>query len=416
MPSALVVDTGHFLDVAVQLARSGVRTYYYVDWVSGFPKVEDWAVGYGVPGVQKVDSIFAVADEVDFILFADVGFGETADYLRRKGYAVYGASADGQRLELDRAFMDAKLREFGIPREKVFVVKGRSRLRDVIESFESEGRRAYVKISTFRGNVETFGVDTVRELDVWLDNADFGPFAEELTFVVEPEVEGVEIGADFIFDGRRIVRPYVWSPELKGQGVTCGRLVSGLDFLDDQFVSRFERLLASLGYAGSVSMEAILKDDGTLHVTDITARFPFPMQGAVVRMYDFARLAQAVAERESVDGNEFALHEFGAEVGVYSSYGGWFMIGGLTDDGLSRYGLRYAVKIGNDYWHVPQSELVVSSVALSDVKAEHAMLDALDGTKELKFTGKTAALNAIYDWFEVRDAVKAVIGYDPLGA
>ena len=73
------------------------------DCQSGFvTKIDDWRSELNWVGKSGL------------IVFDDVGFGEIQDQLRRDGFRVFGGSAGGDQLELDREFAQRKFADFGL--------------------------------------------------------------------------------------------------------------------------------------------------------------------------------------------------------------------------------------------------------------------------------------------------------------
>ncbi len=68
-----------------------------------------------VARVPDLDSGLAWAGADGLILFDTNGFGPLQDKLRRRGFAVVGASAGGERLEFDRQFAQDLFASLGMP-------------------------------------------------------------------------------------------------------------------------------------------------------------------------------------------------------------------------------------------------------------------------------------------------------------
>ena len=60
-----VVDNGLFPELARTLAPSFDRVLYYSSWETSFPRSNAVLIGEGFPGVQRVNSIWPVIDEID---------------------------------------------------------------------------------------------------------------------------------------------------------------------------------------------------------------------------------------------------------------------------------------------------------------------------------------------------------------
>ncbi len=98
----LILDRGDNVDSARYLAHAGNLIYYYaeVDPRVG-QEVKDLYAGLGFEQIAsciKVDSWMSCIDDVDAIICLASGFGELTNWLRSKGYKVYG-SGSGEILE-----------------------------------------------------------------------------------------------------------------------------------------------------------------------------------------------------------------------------------------------------------------------------------------------------------------------------
>src|SRR5579859_5703937 len=144
--TVMVVDQGHFAELAAVLARSFGKVYYWVPAYSGFKKITKARIGYGLEGLELVDDIFQIPiDEVDLYVFPDVYFGWLQTHLRSLGKAVWGAG-QGEKMELDRAWMKDEMKKLGLPVGPWKRVKGMDALREYLKANKDQ----YVKVSEFR--------------------------------------------------------------------------------------------------------------------------------------------------------------------------------------------------------------------------------------------------------------------------
>jgi len=315
----LVIDTGYFMEVPLELAyREQTETiYYYVDYNKDFPEIQKYAPGDGFIEIVKVRDYAAYIDEADLIVFPDVGYGGIADYLRKHGYRVYGASYLGQLLELDRKYMHEIASKLGIHRPETKVVEGLSNLLQYLR--EDTGKTHYVKVSTWRGNMETIKVTNPVDAEALLSTAGLGPYLEKLEFIVEEAIQenAVEIGADMFFNGKEIIRPYLFSPEVKDT-ITVTRWVNESP-LDQLFIEKIEQWLAKTGYRGQISVEGFLTEDGKFYLLDVTARQPFPAGGVIAKSIpNYHEILYQIAEGEYPEIKPAT--EYGVEIVVGVEY------------------------------------------------------------------------------------------------
>jgi hypothetical protein len=149
--SVLIFDYGTFVSFAERLARDFGKVYYYSPWKSSFPQAKYNAIGEGLVGVERVNNFWDFADDVDLFIFTDVMDGDLQLHLQSIGKTVWG-SRKGEEMELDRIGMKELMKEIGWPVSHYEVVKGMTNLRKYLKEHEN----VWVKISTYRGDFETF--------------------------------------------------------------------------------------------------------------------------------------------------------------------------------------------------------------------------------------------------------------------
>ena len=93
-------------DLAWQIKNEGheVKVYVQADYD------KDVYDGF----LEKVDDYKKFIDWADVVVFDDVGFGEEADELRKKGKLVVGGSEYTDKLEKDREFGQAEMKRVGM--------------------------------------------------------------------------------------------------------------------------------------------------------------------------------------------------------------------------------------------------------------------------------------------------------------
>ncbi len=117
----LIWDIGYGVEHAKRMVQDGHEVYYFNEWIEPLPKFSRYAIGLGFEGIEKVKSFFRYVDDVDLIAFIFLGRGDMADWLREKGYRVYGAGL-GEKLETDRLYAKKIQKKIGLPTQnyKVF--------------------------------------------------------------------------------------------------------------------------------------------------------------------------------------------------------------------------------------------------------------------------------------------------------
>jgi hypothetical protein len=195
-----VIDHGLFLPVARRLARDVAKVYYSTETEKAFPTVQD-LVGDGFDDIERVDSIWQVAERCDAVICPDIGFAPLQRELLRQGKPVWGAR-EADALEVYRGkFLDALI-DTRLPVPKFTKVIGMTALREHLKDKQDR----YVKISRFRGDWETFHWRSYEQDTGYLDikSVQFGPLKEQVIFYVfDPIDTDIEDGIDtYCIDGK----------------------------------------------------------------------------------------------------------------------------------------------------------------------------------------------------------------------
>lgn len=196
-----VVDNGLFLEVAIKLAKDFKTVYYYSPWEGGYPKSNAFLVGNGIPEIRRVKAIWPLLDVVDLWVFPDVYQGALQVHLDNLGKRVFGGRM-GEELELDRAASKKHCAKLGIDIGPWRVIVGTDKLREWLKTHANQ----YVKVSTLRGDFETFCSPNYALVEPKLDELEssLGPRKKIIEFIVEDAIENaVEIGFDgIVIDGK----------------------------------------------------------------------------------------------------------------------------------------------------------------------------------------------------------------------
>jgi hypothetical protein len=196
-----VVDNGLFVAFAVLLARSFGRVLYWMPWVSAFPKSNTTLVGTGLPNVTRVSEFWSHLDDIDLFVFPDVYHGALQLHLESLGKPVWG-SRECERLELDRDASKKLCKRLGIAIGPYEVVTGMDALREYLKEHDDQ----WVKISTTRGDFESFGAKNYKLIEPLLDQIEYklGAKKRVMQFIVEETIDpAVETGCDiFTIDGQ----------------------------------------------------------------------------------------------------------------------------------------------------------------------------------------------------------------------
>jgi hypothetical protein len=272
--TVLIVDNGLFVSLAQTLARRFGKVLYYSPWEQSFPRSNDTLVGYGIPGVTRVDSIWPVIDDVDLFVFPDIFHGPLQVYLRKQGKRVWG-SGIGENLEIIRGLFKRLIRSAGLEVGPFRQIRGLDRLRDFLKDNDDH----YVKISRTRGDMETFHAPTYKLIEPRLDQLEhmLGAKKHIQEFIVEaPIAPAIEVGYDgYTIDGK-YPQTALYGVEIKdtaylGQVVPYRQLPAGVQEVNRRLAGMFN----DWTYRGFWSSEIRIKG-GKPYLIDPCCRMASP--------------------------------------------------------------------------------------------------------------------------------------------
>ena len=303
-----LLDEGH--DVRVFIAEPGAH-----DVLAGMiPRTASWEA-----------ELSWVGDD-GLILFEDAGRGEVQDQLRRDGFRVLGGSALGDRLEQDRDFGQACLRDVGLATAPV------SRFADfaaAIAHVAAHPRRCVLKFD------DTYLTSDANYVGMRDDGADVIAIMTRYrrqwqaldeappAFILMDHVRGVEVGVGGFFDGDAFVGPINLDWEHKrlfpgDLGELTGEMGTVVSYRGGErlFAATLARLAPRLRagrHVGYVNLNTIVNADGVWPL-ELTCRFGYP--GFAILSALFVEPCGAILARMARGGAAgFATHP-GFAVGV----------------------------------------------------------------------------------------------------
>lgn len=198
---ACVCDHGLFIPTARKLAETYKKVYYWSDWEEGFPTINKYMIGDGFEDIECVEDIWEIKNDVDLFVFPDIQWSGLQLELENQGFPVWGGRK-GDSLELSREKFHRILGERGLLVPKFERIVGLTKLREHLKDVEN----VYIKISKYRGSLETFHYRNWSLDETMLDvlAVRFGPAKELVPFMVFDEIKSeMEMGGDtFIVDGQ----------------------------------------------------------------------------------------------------------------------------------------------------------------------------------------------------------------------
>ena len=403
---ALVVDNGLFVEIAIKLAKTYKKVYYYVPWESAFAKMNLGMIGTGLEGIEVVDSIYGPHfDEVDLFVFPDIYFGHEQEHLVKMGKAVWG-SRTGECMELQREGMKDILKALDLPVGKYTHVKGMENLRAFLKA--NDGQVFHVKIDKWRGTFETFRVKSYAEVEPKLDEVEFnlGAFKHVIEFTVEEDLpDRVEVGTDcWVITDDEGVAHYPDSTisgiEIKDVGfASIFKKYADIPEVVTRFNERMKPVFGAYNWRGFMSTEVRVGKDMKPYMIDLCARAPSPPNELYQEQY--SNLADCIwAGANGIVIEPEATAKYGAEIMLHSSWAdcGWQPVS-FPPELRDMVKLRNATCINGIYYAIPQScglPEVGAVIGLGDTLQE-ALDDAVANAEQITGYYLEAKMGAIDD-------------------
>ena len=401
---ALVVDNGLFVEIAIKLAKTYKKVYYYVPWESAFAKMNLGMIGHGLEGIEVVDSIYGPHfDEVDLFVFPDIYFGYEQEMLVKQGKAVWG-SRTGECLELQREGMKLILKELDLPVGKFTHIKGIANLR----AFLKENEDVYVKIDKYRGTFETFHSANYKEVEPKLDEVEYniGAFKHTIEFTVEEALpDRVEVGTDcWVITDDSGVAHYpehtISGIEIKDVGfASIFKKYADIPEVVTRFNERMKPVFGAYDWRGFMSTEVRIGKDMKPYMIDLCARAPSPPNELYQEQY--SNLADCIwAGANGIVIEPEATAKYGAEIMLHSSWAdkGWQPVS-FPEELRDRVKLRNATCIDGVYYAIPQAcglPEVGAVIGLGDTLKE-ALDNAVENAEQVTGYYMEAKMGAIDD-------------------
>ena len=273
--SVMIYDNRMWVSLAERLAKDFGQVKYFSPWKEAFPQKKNAVVGEGLVDVERVNSFWDHVPETDLFIFPDILDGDIQMHLEDLGKKVWG-SRHGDQLELNRIGMMKLQKKLGLPVIPYEVVKGMDDLRKYLKSHDD----VWVKISTFRGSIETFHAVNYKYIEFELNNLEheLGAWKDEQEFICEQNTpDCTEFGYDgFNVDGDFPTKnPF--GCEVKDMGYIC-RMIDYKNLPEPilNFNAAISPYLKKWGYKNHFSTETRINKKGIGFTTDITTRMPSP--------------------------------------------------------------------------------------------------------------------------------------------
>ena len=266
-------------DLAWQLKKEGhevkvyIKVKYDADVYDGF--------------LEKVPAWEPYKDWADVIIFDDIGFGNIADRLRKQGKLVIGGSIYTDKLEIEREFGQAEMKNNGINILPSWQFNDYDKAIQFIKDnpdryvLKPSGNTPSIDKSLLLLSQEEDGKDLLELLEqnkkVWQKKAP--------TFILQKYINGVEVAVGTFFNGHDFIYPINVNFEHKrifsgNIGPFCGEMGTLMYWSspNNLFKATLEKMLPKLkasGYVGYIDINCIVNGKG-IYPLEFTSRFGYP--------------------------------------------------------------------------------------------------------------------------------------------
>lgn len=385
----LVYDRSIFFPIAERLAEGCKKVYYTKPSGEAYETVAQGSLGDGHPNIQFIshDDWWSVKKEVDVFVFPDCSDWSLQHELEEQGYPVWGSKSAGS-LEKMRGQWLSLCERLGLPMPQTEKIQGLTKLEGFCE--EHEGESWFVKISRFRGDMETWETKEKHQVKNKLAylRIRFGPLSEAITFYVQKRIDTkIESGSDSYNIFGKYPDEVIIGYEKKGESYFAA-VRAKKDMPDEVWkcAETIEGLLEENKYANFVSSEVRVTDTESFWL-DPCFRCPSPAGEEQLRMYkNFPDIVCHGANGELVQP-EWTGKFCGEAVISYSGdRDGWKSI--VVPEEIKPFVMLYANAYYDGAYHFPPSqdpEAIGCAVGIGDTPQE-----VLDQLKEIEEVLKDA--------------------------
>lgn len=304
---------GLYLPLAEKLSESYKRVLYFDPKEVGFPTVNDAVIGDSFPAnerLERIDDFWPIKHEIDLFIFPDSQGSGLQNELWEQGFPVWG-SRNSIDLEQSREKFHKTLSLLGLESAPFERIIGLTDLAEHLKDKEDK----YIKISKFRGSLETYHWrswdDDAGTLDCW--RVKFGGVKDLIPFLVFDAIDTeFEIGGDTYCIRGQFPKLVMDGYEWKDKGYFAA--LKPRDKAPEQLqevLNAFAPILGQAGHNNFWTMEIRVKDEHSYFI-DPTPRGPLPATGSQMEIYgNLAEIIIAGANGELVEPEP--LGKFSAE-------------------------------------------------------------------------------------------------------
>lgn len=382
----IVWDHGLFTENALRLLRDCAEVKYFCPCFDAFPEPFKAKIGENIDGMERIHYFFDHLENADFIFVPDTYCFDIVEWLKKHEYPCAGAGAS-ELLENDRWHGRKVQEKAGLPVQLTIKIKGIAQFRDFAQHPEKyvEGnvpKEWYIKLDTFRGIEESFKLIDYKDIESTIDSISYklGPYKEDVVFICEELISGIEPGTDAVTWEGDTMYPSTVGYEEKGVGYLCRVYQKESDMpptmvaVNSVYNSEFKKNKTRFFY----STECIVDKNGIPFIIDPTIRNAAPGVAAIQceLIENYSHVIYGLATGQRID--PIMNHKYAAALAMENANAQkqWTNIS-FPKDMRQWVKLRMAAKKGSDYYAVPGFDSVCTAIGFGNTIQE-----AIDTVKE----------------------------------
>ena len=280
------MDTGLAFEVARRLKLEGHDVKFFNTWKRVVVLEEDIRYMEGFDkyfGIERVSDWLSHTDWADVIVFTDVNFGEEKDWLREKGYPVFGASKVGEDLEVIREKGNEAFKKMGL---NLIPQKEYRTPQEALKDLKEDKKYVIRLASGLEGQIpRTILAEHKDVATYWLERLTELGYDDKI--ILQELIKGIEVSVGGFFNGKEwATLPCVVFEEKYsfawGMGPLCGETGSTLYFGDEgifieKVYKKMEEYLRSVNAGcGNYDINTIVTLKGEIYPLEWTCRFGYP--------------------------------------------------------------------------------------------------------------------------------------------
>ena len=274
---------GSYVNIALEMIPYFKKVYYHSVNQNPFPMLSMSSIGIGFDGLERVNDFWSNLDNFDIILFPDIYFKDWGTHLRKIGKLVWGGG-QSEDIETDRKLFKKELTNVNLPVAPTKYIVGIDNLFAYLKGVEDK----WLKISYYRGQMETFHHINMNQSMIWLENlkVSMGPLGIHQEFIVEDGIDSIaETGYDGWCINGAMPDNAIWGVETKDSGyVGTHCLRSELPIPVQSVNDKFQSVLNKYKHTGFYSTEVRVGKDGNDYYTDPCMRAGVPPSNVYLNM------------------------------------------------------------------------------------------------------------------------------------